>query len=93
MAIKVTDKYDIEADEHQFIVVEKKVGKSGKKAGEEYTVVVGYVNNIAHALDLIYRIETRKWVAQNEATLKEAAKAFQKIAKELQEFGKKYDMK
>ena len=92
MAIKITDKYEIEADEYQFIVQEKKVAKSGKKAGEEYTIAVGYANDITHALDIIYRRETRKWVSENKATLVTAAKAFNKIAKEIKEFGKKYDM-
>ena len=92
MAIKVTDKYEIEADEYQFIVQEKKVAKSGKKAGEAYTVTVGYASNITHALEIIYKRETRKWVSENKATLQSAAKAFNKIAKEIKEFGKKYDM-
>ena len=92
MAIKVSDKYDIEADEYQFIVVQKKTAKSGKKAGEEYTVPVAYVSTITRALEVIYEKETRKWVAANKATLKEAAKAFNKIAKEIKEFGSKYDL-
>ena len=92
MAIKVTDKYEIEADEYQFVVREKKVTKSGKNAGEEYPVTVGYANDITHALMIIYKKETRKWVAENKATLTTAAKAFNKIAKEIKEFGKKFDM-
>lgn len=92
MAIKITDKYEIDADEYQFVVLEKKVGKSGKKAGEEYTVNVGYANTISHALEIIYKRETRKWVSENKATLVTSAKAFNKIAKELKEFGKKYNM-
>lgn len=92
MSIKITDKYEIDADEYQFIVSEKKTAKSGKKAGEEYTVVIAHVNDITHALEFIYKRETRKWVAANKATLKDAAKAFQKIAKEIKEFGKKYDV-
>jgi hypothetical protein len=53
---------------------------------------VAYVNDVTHALQVIYGRETRKWVAEHEATLKEATKAFNKIAKEIKEFGKKYDM-
>lgn len=92
MAIKISDKYSIDADEYQFIVVETKIAKKGKNAGEAYTTNVAYVNDITHALEVIYQRETRKWVAEHKATLKDAAKAFQKIWKEIKEFGSKYDM-
>lgn len=92
MSIKVSDKYSIEADEYQLIVVENKIAKKGKNAGEAYQTTVAYVNDVTHALQVIYGRETRKWVAEHEATLKDAAKAFNKIAKEIKEFGKKYDM-
>ena len=92
MSIKITDKYEIDADEYQFIVVEKKVAKKGKNAGKEYTTNIAHVNNITHALEVIYKRETRKWVSEHKATLKEAAKAFNKIAKEIKEFGSKYDL-
>lgn len=92
MSIKVSDKYEIDADEYQFLVIEKKVAKKGKNAGEEYTTTIAHVNNITHALEVIYKRETRKWVAEHHATLKEAAKAFNKIAKEIREFGSKYDL-
>lgn len=92
MSIKVSDKYEIDADEYQFLVIEKKVAKKGKNAGEEYTTTIAHVNNITHALEVIYKRETHKWVAEHQATLKEAAKAFNKIAKEIREFGSKYDL-
>lgn len=92
MSIKISDKYSIEADEYQLIVVETKIAKKGKNAGEAYTTNIAYVNDITHALEVIYQRETRKWVAEHKATLKDAAKAFNKIAKEIREFGSKYDM-
>ena len=92
MTIKISDKYEIDADDYQFVVVEHKTAKKGKNAGENYDATVGYAKNITHALEIIYKRETRKWVAENQATLKEAAKAFQKIAKEIKEFGSKYEM-
>jgi hypothetical protein len=92
MSIKISDKYSIDADEYQFVVVETKTAKKGKNAGETYTTNVAYVSTITRALEVIYQLETRKWVAANKATLKDAAKAFQKIAKEIKEFGKKYDV-
>ena len=92
MAIKISDKYSIEADEYQYIVVENKIAKKGKNAGEAYQTTVAYVNDITHALEVIYGRETRKWVSEHKATLQSAAKAFNKIAKDIKEFGKKYDM-
>lgn len=92
MAIQISDKYSIDADEYQFIVVETKIAKKGKNAGEAYSTNIAYVNNITRALEVIYERETRKWVSANKANLKDAAKAFNKIAKEIKEFGKKYDM-
>ena len=88
MSIKVSDKYSIEADEYQLIVVENKIAKKGKNAGEAYQTTVAYVNDVTHALQVIYGRETRKWVAEQEATVKEAAKAFNKIAKEIPKFYK-----
>ena len=80
MSIKVSDKYSIEADEYQLIVVENKIAKKGKNAGEAYQTTVAYVNDVTHALQVIYGRETRKWVAEHEATLKEEE---EKLIKEI----------
>ena len=87
LIIVATDR--ISAFDH---ILKNKIAKKGKNAGEAYQTTVAYVNDVTHALQVIYGRETRKWVAEHEATLKEAAKAFNKIAKEIKEFGKKYDM-
>lgn len=93
MAIKLSDKYEIDADENCYLVIEKKVAKSGKKAGEINKVTIGYVHDITHALELIYKRETRKWVSENDATLSMAAKAFGDISKDIKKFGSKFDSK
>lgn len=40
--IEVSDKWVITSDQYQFILNEKKVVKSGKKAGEEWLDTIGY---------------------------------------------------
>ena len=40
--IEVGDKWVITSDQYQFILNEKKVVKSGKKAGEEWLDTIGY---------------------------------------------------
>ncbi|HIE5389310.1 TPA: DUF5405 family protein [Enterobacter cancerogenus] len=40
--IEIGDKWVITSDQYQFILNEKKVVKSGKKAGEEWLDTIGY---------------------------------------------------
>ncbi len=40
--IEIGDKWIITSDQYQFILNEKKVVKSGKKAGEEWLDTIGY---------------------------------------------------
>ncbi|QLT63475.1 DUF5405 family protein [Klebsiella oxytoca] len=40
--IEIDDKWVITSDQYQFILNEKKVVKSGKKAGEEWLDTIGY---------------------------------------------------
>ncbi|EOO9425755.1 DUF5405 family protein [Escherichia coli] len=44
--IEVGDKWVITSDQYQFILNEKKVAKSGKKAGEEWLNTIGYYPKI-----------------------------------------------
>lgn len=44
--IEVGDKWVITSDQYQFILNEKKVVQSGKKAGEEWLDTVGYYSKI-----------------------------------------------
>ncbi|SXH16390.1 Uncharacterised protein [Klebsiella pneumoniae] len=46
MRIEVGDKWVITSDQYQFILNEKKVVKSGKKAGEEWLDTIGYYPKI-----------------------------------------------
>ena len=44
--IEVGDKWGITSDQYQFILNEKKVAQSGKKAGEEWLDTIGYYPKI-----------------------------------------------
>ncbi|HHA1955752.1 TPA: DUF5405 family protein [Enterobacter ludwigii] len=44
--IEVGDKWVITSDQYQFILNEKKVAQSGKKAGEEWLDTIGYYQKI-----------------------------------------------
>ncbi|MGU3381123.1 DUF5405 family protein [Klebsiella grimontii] len=44
--IEIGDKWIITSDQYQFILNEKKVAQSGKKAGEEWLDTIGYYPKI-----------------------------------------------
>ncbi|MCS2161033.1 DUF5405 family protein [Scandinavium sp. H11S7] len=44
--IEIGEKWVITSDQYQFILNEKKVAKSGKKAGEEWLDTIGYYPKI-----------------------------------------------
>ncbi len=46
LRIVIGDKWVITSDQYQFILNEKKVVKSGKKAGEEWLDTIGYYPKI-----------------------------------------------
>ncbi|RSV92453.1 DUF5405 family protein [Klebsiella aerogenes] len=53
--IEVGDKWVITSDQYQFILNEKKVAQSGKKAGEEWLDTIGYYPKINQLISgLIY---------------------------------------
>ncbi|MFJ3458509.1 DUF5405 family protein [Scandinavium goeteborgense] len=48
--IEVGDKWVITSDQYQFILNERKVAKSGKKAGEEWLDTIGYYPKISQLI-------------------------------------------
>lgn len=90
--LKLNEKYFLEADRYNYILFAHKKNKD-RKTGEvkEKVVCEGYVNNLSHAMDLIYRIETRKYIAEHDSELKEATKFFRQLADEIKDWGKEYD--
>lgn len=58
--IEVGDKWVITSDQYQFILNEKKVGKTGSREGAEYLAVIGYYPKISQLISTLIRnnIET-----------------------------------
>ena len=83
--LKITDKYSLDADRYGYALVKHTTNKKGEPVDK----VEGYVNNLHHSMDLIYRIETRKYIKEHDVELKEATKVFKEIWLEIQEWGKK----
>ena len=73
------------ADRYNYTLCSKGVNQ---KTGEETLNIKGYVKDLQHAVELIYKIETRAWIKERDADLKEAVKEFKAIWKEIQEWGK-----
>lgn len=66
--IEVGDKWVITSDQYQFILNEKKIVKSGNKAGEEWLDTIGYypkINQLISAL-VHHRIQTATINSLNE---------------------------
>lgn len=82
--IKINEKYVLTADRYNYTLCSKGVNQ---RTGEETLTVEGYVKDLQHAVELIYKIETRAWIKEHDADLKEAVKEFKAIWKEVQEWG------
>lgn len=53
--IEVGDKWVITSDQYQFILNEKKVGKTGSREGAEYLAVIGYYPKISQLISTLIR--------------------------------------
>lgn len=82
--IKINEKYVLTADRYNYTLCSKGINQN---TGEETLTVEGYVKDLQHAIELIYRIETRKYIKEHDAELVEALTAFKDIWKEVQEWG------
>lgn len=81
--IKLDKKYFIDSDERQYILCERSVTKTGKTAGNEIIKAIGYYSTIQGALDGYYKMKTRLFVANNDCTIQDAIKEFNKIKEEI----------
>jgi hypothetical protein len=53
--IEVGDKWVITSDQYQFLLNEKKVGKSGSRKGVEFLDVIGYYPKISQLISSLIR--------------------------------------
>lgn len=82
--IKINEKYVLTADRYNYTLCSKGINQNTR---EETLTVEGYVKDLQHAIELIYRIETRKYIKEHDAEPLEALTAFKDIWKEVQEWG------
>lgn len=85
--VELFDKYKLDADYYNFKIV--KMGLNRK--GEPSETVVGYVNDIAHAVKYLYSIETKEFVMdmKRDMNLQECLKEFKRIENDVIDWGKK----
>ena len=84
------EKYFLNGDRYNYILYANTKRKN-RKTGEVEDAVVceGYVTDLSHAMDLIYKIETRKYINAHDSELKEAIKFFRQLADEIKDWGDK----
>lgn len=70
--IKISDRWQIDADSMCYILKEIKICKKGNNAGKERAEVNGYFSSIPEALKRIYDTEVMEKVASTDLDLKSA---------------------
>lgn len=85
--VELFDKYKLDADYYNFKLVKTGFTKEGKPT----ETIVGYVNDIAHAVRYLYGIESREFVMklEKDVRLEDLVQEFQRIQKEVIEWGDK----
>lgn len=88
--IKLDDRFFLDADDRNIIVLELKVYEDGKKKGEEYKDAIAYCSTPKSAINYIYRklvrekISNKKLIQTFTEYEKEAAKIEKTIEKMLE---------
>ncbi|UAN53728.1 DUF5405 family protein [Serratia sp. JSRIV002] len=67
--IKVDDRFVITSDQYQFIINHRKVGKTGKGAGEERLEPFAYCQTISQLVNALIHISVRDSTARTLASL------------------------
>lgn len=96
--INLDERFSIDADERQCILIENLTGKRKKdgvdtegnpyKEGDkyQYNKTIGYYNCPSHALTALYRYLQREWIQNHDASMQEAGEAFGEFGEELKEW-------
>lgn len=77
--VQVTKHFFIDADEGNFVVLEKSTAQKGKNRGEEIIKTQGYYGTFEAALCGIQKQLTRKCISKYDMDLKEALDKIKKI--------------
>ena len=89
--ITIGDKYAIQADDKQFVLVEKKVKGADAKAeevGKEYFAQLGFYRTIGDVCVSLVRRLMREEVQNRDMTIMEAATAYQDVQRCVDEWAR-----
>lgn len=85
--IKLDDRFFLDADDKNIIVLESKIYEGGKKKGEEYKDAIAYCSTPRSAIDYIYRKLVREKIS-NKTTLQTFAE-YEKEASKIEKIVEK----
>lgn len=86
--IKIDDEYLLQSDERNIILVKKSIAQSGKNAGKEMLINVGYYGNIQSALKYYKKIKKN---TSNAKSFEELFEVIDEINKKIDEIDKKIE--
>lgn len=84
--IKLSDRFYLDSDDKNIIVLESKIYSEGKRAGEEYKDVLAYCGTAKSAIDYIYNKLTKEKIGSKDViqTFAEYQKSIEKVQKEVE---------
>lgn len=84
--IKLNDRFYLDADERNIMILESKIYADGKKAGTEYKDIIAYCSTPQNAIEYIQRKLAREKIADKTIlqTFDEYQKSLEKINKEVE---------
>lgn len=82
--IRVTDKYGIDMDSDNYILVNIGVrGEKSKKKGEEYQKTIGYYTTLESALEAVVRCTEKDYLSKEDIDLQQAVSVVKQVHQEL----------
>lgn len=82
--IKVTEEYYIKAEDNQYTLIERKIGKAGKNEGKELFTNVGYYYTLTQALNGCMRLIQMDTLGQGDIDLKQAILELDRVHKKFE---------
>ena len=83
--VKINDNFYVDADDHQFIIREKKLvkDKESENFGKEFWENLGYFKNLDSALEYLEKVMLRRKIATKDMSFKQVITEMRKIHKEI----------
>ena len=90
--ILLDETFAIQADDNQYILVERKIrGEESKNVGEEYYQTLGYYGIISTALDGLVKTIMRRKVQESDMMLPDAVNELRAIEQRCTDWAKRLD--